>query len=310
MWTHAKSAVSSMSDIFLKAAFAEPATSFGSMRNLSKESGAHLWAGKFDGAIENIFDLQDRIVASVIGAIEPSLRGAEIDRARRKRPDDLNAYDLYLRALSHAYAYTPKGRTAALELLGKALEINPNYAEAHGVAAQCYMQRVWTALDLSADLASALAHTRAIMSIKTDDASTLAFAAGAYARGTRDYETAIQMIEHALAHNPSSAAAQSVGAVVNSWAGHYETAVTLAERSLRFSLFEPTRHLALAALSRSRLFQGNPKPRSWPRVARCRLLPDTCLRMDMWSFASLGWDACKSATQRSNDCWRVFQAFA
>jgi TolB-like protein len=223
------------------------------------ESGAHLWAGKFDGAIENIFDLQDRIVASVIGAIEPSLRGAEIDRARRKRPDDLNAYDLYLRALSHAYAYTPKGRTAALELLGKALEINPNYAEAHGVAAQCYMQRVWTEPDFSADLASALAHTRAIMSIKTDDASTLAFAAGAYARATRDYETAIQMIEHALARNPSSAAAQSVGAMVNAWAGHYETAVILAERSLRFSPFEPTRHLALAALSRSRLFQGDPE---------------------------------------------------
>ena len=223
------------------------------------ESGAHLWAGKFDGAIENIFDLQDRIVASVIGAIEPSLRGAEIDRARRKRPDDLNAYDLYLRALSHAYAYTPKGRTAALQLLGKAIEIDPNYAEAHGVAAQCYMQRVWNEPDFSADLASALAHTRAIMSIKTDDASTLAFAAGAYARGTRDYETAIQMIEHALAHNPSSAAAQSVGAMVNSWAGHYETAVTLAERSLRFSPFEPTRHLALAALSRSRLFQGDPE---------------------------------------------------
>ena len=92
------------------------------------------------------------------------------------------------------------GAPSPLELLGKALEINPNYAEAHGVAAQCYMRRVWTALDLSADLASALAHTRAIMSIKTDDASTLAFAAGAYARGKRDYETAIQMIEHALAH--------------------------------------------------------------------------------------------------------------
>jgi tetratricopeptide (TPR) repeat protein len=218
-----------------------------------------LWAGKFDGALGNIFDLQDRIVASVIGAIEPSLRGAEIERARRKRPDDLNAYDLYLRALSHVYTFTPKGQAAALELLGKALEINPNYVEAHGVAAACYTQRVWTQPEFATDLASALSHTRAIMSIKTDDASTLAFAAITYATATRDYETAIQMIEHALAHNPSSAAAQSVGAVVNAWAGNHETAVSLAERSLRFSPFEPTRHLALAALSRSRLFQGNPE---------------------------------------------------
>ena len=127
------------------------------------------------------------------------------------------------------------------------------------MAAACYTQRVWTEPEFATDLASALAHTRAIMSIKTDDASTLAFAAITYATATRDYETAIQMIEHALAHSPSSAAAQSVGAVVNSWAGRHETAVTLAERSLRFSPFEPTRHLALAALSRSRLFQGYPE---------------------------------------------------
>ena len=174
MWIHARSAANSMSDIFLKAASAGTATLSGSMRNLSKQkSGAHLWAGKFDGALENVFDLQDRIVGSVIGAIEPSLRGAEMERARRKRPDDLNAYDLYLRALSHVYSFTREGQTAALELLRKALEINPNYAEAHGVAAACYTQRVWTQPYFSTDLASALAHTRAIMSIKTDDASTL-----------------------------------------------------------------------------------------------------------------------------------------
>ena len=190
---------------------------------------------------------------------EPSLRVAESERARRKRPDDLNAYDLYLRALSHLYAFTPKGQAAALDLLGKALAIDPNYAEAHGASASCYTQRVWTRHDFSADLASALVHARAIMSLKTDDASTLAFAAIAYATATRDYETAIHMIEHALAHNPSSAAAQSVGAVVNSWAGHHETAVALAERSVRFSPFEPSRHLAFAALSRSRLFQGDPE---------------------------------------------------
>ncbi|MGH6643698.1 MAG: winged helix-turn-helix domain-containing protein, partial [Bradyrhizobium sp.] len=148
------------------------------------ESGAHLWAGKFDGALENIFDLQDRIVGSVIGAIEPSLRGAESERARRKRPDDLNAYDLYLLARSHVHTFTATGRAFALELIGKALEINPNYAEAHGIAAACHTQRVWTKPDFSADLAHALAHARAIMAIKTDDASTLAFAAIAYATAT------------------------------------------------------------------------------------------------------------------------------
>ena len=251
------------------------------------ETGTQLWADKFDGPLKDVFSLQDRIATSVISAIEPSLRVAEMDRARRKRPENLDAYDLYLRALSHAYAYTPEGRTQALKLLGEALAKNPNYAEAHGLAAQCHIQRVWNESgDGAADLAKALEHAKCVMSIKTDDATTLAFAASAYARATQDFETAIQMIEHALAQNPSSAHAQAVGATVNSWAGHFDRAVGLAERSLRFSPFDQIRYLALAALSRSRLFQGDPdaalaaarravQVKSWPSAITwlCDYLP-------------------------------------
>ena len=222
------------------------------------ETGRHLWGDKFDGQTEEVFDLQDHITASVLGTIEPSLRGAEIARAERKRPDNLGAYDLYLRALPHAYAYTRGGRNLALELLGKALAIDPNYAEAHGLAAWCHIQRVWTeSPDLSADLSDAIAHARAVMRIRTDDASTLAFAANAYARAARDYETALQMIDHALAHNPSNAHALAVGAVVSGWAGQWERTIELAERALRCSPFDANRHLALAATARARLFQGN-----------------------------------------------------
>ena len=225
---------------------------------IEAETGRHLWGDKFDGQIEEVFDLQDRITASVVGAIEPSLRGAEIARAERKRPDSLGAYDLYLRALPHAYAYTQQGRSQALELLGKALAIDPNYAEAHGLVAWCHIQRVWTGSpDLPADLSNALTHARAVMRVRTDDASTLAFAANAYARAARDYETALHMIEHALAHNPSNAHALAVGSVVSAWAGRWEHAIDLAERALRCSPFDPTRHLALAATARARLFQGN-----------------------------------------------------
>lgn len=226
---------------------------------INAETGANLWSNKFDGELKNVFALQDQISARVIGAMEPRLRGAEIERARRKGPDDLNAYDLYLRALPHAYAYTREGRTQAIELLTRALAIDPKYAEAHGLAAWCHIQRIWAESAQSAtDLASAHAHAEAVMSITTDDASTLAFAANAYARATQDYPTAIQMIEHALGNNPSSAHAQAVGAVVNAWAGRYDKAVDLAERALRFSPFDPARHLAFAALARSRLFQGKP----------------------------------------------------
>ena len=111
---------------------------------IDAEASQNLWGDKFDGPIEDVFDLQDRITANVIGAIEPSLRGAEIARAERKRPDNLGAYDLYLRALSHAYDYSREGRSLALELLDKALAMDPDYAEAHGLAAWCHIQRVWT----------------------------------------------------------------------------------------------------------------------------------------------------------------------
>ena len=188
---------------------------------IDAEASQNLWGDKFDGPIEDVFDLQDRITANVIGAIEPSLRGAEIARAERKRPENLGAYDLYLRALSHAYDYSREGRSLALELLNKALAMDPDYAEAHGLAAWCHIQRVWTeSPELSADLASALAHARAVMTIRSDDASTLAFAANAYARAARDYEMALEMIEHALARNPSNAhALASVPWLTPGWEG-------------------------------------------------------------------------------------------
>jgi adenylate cyclase len=225
---------------------------------LEAETGAHLWAGKFDGDIKHVFSLQDQITASVIGAIEPSLRSAEVERARRKRPDDLNAYDLYLRALPHAYANTREGRTQAIELLGRALAIDPAHAEAHGLAAWCHIQRIWNeSAELSADLTSALAHAKAVMAIRTDDTSTLAFAANVYARATREYDTAIQMTQHALAQKPSNAHALAVGAVVKTWAGRHDQSIRLSERALRCSPFDPVRHLAFAARARAKLFKGD-----------------------------------------------------
>ena len=81
----------------------------------------------FDGSLEDVFDLQDQITAGVVGSIEPSVRKAEIERAKRKRPDNLDAYDLYLRALSHMHETTAAGRIAALDLIDQALKINPDY---------------------------------------------------------------------------------------------------------------------------------------------------------------------------------------
>src|SRR6516162_6287492 len=93
-------------------------------------SGTHVWAKRYDRALDDIFELQDEITLSVVGAIEPSLRQAEIERAKRKRPDSLDAYDLYLRALPHARVYMPSGADQALPLLHRALSLQPDYPAA------------------------------------------------------------------------------------------------------------------------------------------------------------------------------------
>ena len=93
---------------------------------IEAETGGHLWAERFDGTLDDVFDLQDKITAGVVAAIEPSVRQAEIQRAKRKRPDNLDAYDLYLRALEQSYTFTPAGRSAGLSLLDAAIALDPS----------------------------------------------------------------------------------------------------------------------------------------------------------------------------------------
>jgi TolB-like protein/class 3 adenylate cyclase len=105
-------------------------------------TGAHLWADRFDGGLEDVFDLQDKITADVVGAIEPTMRKAEIARARRKPVENLDAYDLLLRALPSVYAMRPQENRSALELLNKAIDLEPTYAQALAHAAWSLEQRL------------------------------------------------------------------------------------------------------------------------------------------------------------------------
>jgi adenylate cyclase len=102
---------------------------------LEAETGAHLWADRYDGELQDIFDFQDRITEAIVGVIEPNIRRAEIERARRKRPDSLGAYDLYLRALPHFASDMPEDAKIGMEFLEEALKIDANYAPAHAYLA-------------------------------------------------------------------------------------------------------------------------------------------------------------------------------
>ena len=221
------------------------------------ETGGHLWANRFDGSLADVFELQDQITEGVVFALEPTLRKAEIARAKRKRPDDLDAYDLYLQAVAHMYETTPQGREAALAFVERALGIAPNYAEAHGVAAWCYLAKTLWEGGLSSDhRESALLHARAVQALQSEDATTLAHAAIALALATRDLEAALELIDRALAFSPNSVHAHDHGAVISTWAGRYDRAHALADRALRLSPFDPLSVMAFAAKAGAFLMQG------------------------------------------------------
>ena len=196
-------------------------------------TGTHVWAERYDRALDDIFEVQDEITINVVGAIEPSLRQAEIERAKRKRPDSLDAYDLYLRALPHATAVMPGEADKALALLGQALALDPEYPPAHALASWCHEVRYQRAGMLDADKIAALDHAQAAIEGGADDASTLAMAGFAIGMVAHDYGTAMEAIDRALTLTGASASALWMGSVILAHAGDSAKAIDYAERSLR-----------------------------------------------------------------------------
>ncbi len=199
-------------------------------------TGAHVWADHFDGALDDIFDLQDRVTASVAGIIEPKLRHVEMERARRKPTERLDAYDLYLRALAQFRGSYDHNREA-LRLLRRAFEIDPHYAAPYGLAAWCYhYQRVrgWVSPSDPA-LAEGIRMAKRAASLGKDDSETLWMAGLTLAASGGDLEGGLALIDRALSLNPSSANAWRVSGVVRAYLGDTEKAIAHLERSARLS---------------------------------------------------------------------------
>jgi TolB-like protein/class 3 adenylate cyclase/Flp pilus assembly protein TadD len=220
-------------------------------------TGTHVWAERYDRPLGDIFQLQDEITFSVVGAIEPSLRQAEIERSKRKRPENLDAYDLYLRALPHAQIAMPGDAEKALPLLHQSLALQPDYAAAHAAAAWCYEQRYLRGGLHEADKTAGLKHARAALEAGADDATTLATAGFVIGLIEHDYETAMNAIDHALALNSFSALALGLGSTILAHAGRTTQAIAYGDRALRLSPHDPTIYLPLTALGIAHCAAGN-----------------------------------------------------
>jgi len=221
------------------------------------ESGACVWADRYDGELGEVFALQDILTMSVIGAVEPKLRKAEIERARRKRPENIDAYDLFLRALPFAATAMPENADKALHLLEEAIRLEPDYAVVHGFIAWCHEQRYLRGGLNAETRATALRHARAAIETGGDDAMALAM--GGFVIGVleRDYPTALDALDHSVSLSPSSALAFGFNSIIRAWMGDDETAIAHARTAIRLSPYDPLIYLPNVGLAYAQLFSGN-----------------------------------------------------
>ena len=176
------------------------------------------------------------------------MRQSEIERSRRKRPENLDAYDLYLRALPHMTSVMPADARIAAGLLEDALKLDPNYAAAHAFIAWCHEICFMRGGHNEADKMAGLRHAQTAIASGTDDATTLAVAGFVIAILSKDHKAALSVIERALSLNPSSATALYWGAIIYASSGNLAAATAYANRALRLSPFDPVAFAAHGAL--------------------------------------------------------------
>ena len=219
-------------------------------------SGAHVWAERYDRKSNDIVALQDEITLSVVGAIEPSLRLAEIERVKRKRPDSLDAYDLVLQAQPDVFSGMPDRATKALALLDRALALNSNYALARAFAAMCYHNRFLRAGLHEQDRTASIHHAQAAIAYGQDDALALTFAGFSIGMDANDRNSAFAAFDAALALSHSSALTYYCGSAILGWGGEAERAIEWAECGIQLSPFDPWRFAAYHALTLGHFHRG------------------------------------------------------
>jgi adenylate cyclase len=213
-------------------------------------TGRHIWADRYDGQMADVFDLQDRIAESVVGAIHPSILSAEIERSGRKRPDNLAAYDYVLRALPLVWSLNKDHTPQAQALLEAAIAAEPNYPLALSLLAWCHGQRAtynWSD-DLNEERREAVRLAQMAAAISREDPMVLAVL-GAALTLSRDFGSAGEHLERALALDPNSSWAWNRSGWLNVHLGNGELAINQFERAMRLSPFDPAGFVCLFGIA-------------------------------------------------------------
>ena len=202
-------------------------------------SGAHIWADRFDGALDDIFELQDQVASGVVGAIEPKLRSAEIERAIRKPTENLGAYDLYLRALAQYWKWTPDGWSEAVDLLRRALDIDPSYATAAGLFAWCRVVEQTRRLVSARERDEASRFARLAVEKGNEDPDALWMGGWGMLMLAGEHAAGMSAMERSLALNPNSALASCFFGWAQSYRHQSQRAIEALERARRLSPLDP-----------------------------------------------------------------------
>jgi TolB-like protein len=225
---------------------------------IDAETGAHLWADRFEGALEDMFDLQDHVTSSVVGAIAPKLQHAEIKRAKRKPTENLDAYDYYLRGLARAGRWTIEANGEALQHFCKAIELDRALASAYGMAAWCYMQRKargWMT-DHVQESAEAIRLARKAVHLGGDDPVALCMGGYVLAFVAREFDAAAAFMDRGLAVNPNLAQAWTLSSWLRVWRGEPDLALDHIAQAMRLSPVDPSPYTMLGATAYAHFLAG------------------------------------------------------
>jgi adenylate cyclase len=234
-------------------------------------TGGHLWADHFDGVLEDVFELQDRVTSSVVGAIAPKLEQAEIQRAMRKPTERLDAYDCFLRAMAEYHTFTKDSLLEARRLYRRATDLDPTYAAAYGFEAWCVavcQTNRWLP-EPERDIGEGVKAARRAVAVGMDDAVALVSGAGGLAYlVASELENAIGYVDRAIILNPNMAFAWGVSGWGRAYKGDHADAIERFERAIRLSPLDLLAHYSYTGMAWANLFLGHyDEAVSWARKA-------------------------------------------
>jgi len=253
--------------------------------------GGHIWSGRFQDQMDNVFALQDRLATKVAAAIAPALMSVEVERALHKPTASLSAFDLYLRALPR-FRTSLQDNEQALDLLAKAIELDPSYAAAHAMSARCYQFQWLFGWRLPGDpqFAQGVHHCHQAASLGRSDSEALWMAGLALVHLAGEHDFSQALIERSLSLNPNSANAWTASCFIHSYLGNTDTAIDHFHKAQRLNPLDVSQHLHWNAIAWAFLGGGRYEEAADAAVATLRIQPDYIpgLRVSMVTSALAG----------------------